>query len=412
MSSELSIKVTSLSKRYQIYNNPRDRLQQFFVPRLQSMLRLPRKQYFRDFWALRNISFDVKKGETVGIIGRNGSGKSTLLQIICGTLSQSEGTVVTSGRIAALLELGSGFNPEFTGEENVRLNAAVLGLKTDEINAKFDDIVAFADIGEFIHQPVKTYSSGMFIRLAFAVIVHTEPEILVIDEALSVGDFAFQNKCMQKLAELKSTGVSILFVSHDLSTTQIICDRVVWLHESELKMDGDPIQVCQEYYAFVAGINSSDLAPLSKHIPQQSTGVASFTDLHLTDSKGMKRTVFETGEDICFKFRLTAQVDISETVFTISVYKKDGDWLLGQTSKEEGVFWKPIPKGAALDGDLVLIENCLTSGDYLVAFAAFSKDLTICYALTDLTLNFSVRTTYQTWGKFVHPCKWSNASHP
>ncbi|MDZ4098100.1 MAG: ABC transporter ATP-binding protein, partial [Methylophilaceae bacterium] len=193
--TNIAIKVENLSKCYQIYDNPRDRLKQFVAPRLQRLTWQTPKQYFREFWALKDVSFEVKKGETVGIIGRNGSGKSTLLQMICGTLNPTSGSIQTSGRSAALLELGSGFNPEFTGRENVYMNAAVLGLTQDEIDKRYDDIVAFADIGEFINQPVKTYSSGMVVRLAFAVQSQIDPDILIVDEALSVGDAKFQAKC-------------------------------------------------------------------------------------------------------------------------------------------------------------------------------------------------------------------------
>src|SRR3990167_2532409 len=198
MSSETAIKITNLSKCYHIYDKPHDRLLQ--------MLMRGRKQYYREFWALNDVSFEIKKGETVGIIGRNGSGKSTLLQMICGTLNPTKGQVETHGRIAALLELGSGFNPEFTGRENVYMNASVLGLSNEEIDARFDDIAAFADIGEFIEQPVKTYSSGMMVRLAFAVIAHVDADILVIDEALSVGDAFFTQKCMRFLRKFMEKG--------------------------------------------------------------------------------------------------------------------------------------------------------------------------------------------------------------
>lgn len=229
MSSEIAIKVENLSKCYQIYNQPRERLKQFILPRLQDMLGQPPKQYFREFWALRDVSFEVKKGETVGIIGRNGSGKSTLLQMICGTLNPTSGSIQTYGRIAALLELGSGFNPEFTGRENVYLNGSLLGLSSAEIDARFDDIAAFADIGEFIERPVKTYSSGMYVRLAFAVQAMVDPDILVVDEALAVGDEKFQRKCFARLEKLKSEGSSILFVSHSSGSIVELCQRTLLL---------------------------------------------------------------------------------------------------------------------------------------------------------------------------------------
>ena len=206
MSSDVAIKVDNLCKCYQIYDKPRDRLFQ--------MLMRGHRQYYREFWALTDVSFEIKRGETVGIIGRNGSGKSTLLQMVCGTLNPTSGSIQTSGRIAALLELGSGFNFEFTGRENVYMNGSVLGLSKEEIDACFDDIAAFADIGDFIEQPVKTYSSGMMVRLAFAVQATIEPDILIVDEALAVGDEKFQRKCFARLEALKARGTSILFVSH------------------------------------------------------------------------------------------------------------------------------------------------------------------------------------------------------
>src|SRR6478672_3840406 len=229
MSSDIAIKVEHLSKCYQIYSQPRERLKQFILPALQGMIGQQPKQYFRDFWALQDVSFEVRKGETVGIIGRNGSGKSTLLQLICGTLNPTSGSLQAHGRIAALLELGSGFNPEFTGRENVYLNGSLLGLSSAEIDVKFDDIAAFADIGEFIERPVKTYSSGMVVRLAFAVQAMVDPDILIVDEALSVGDEKFQRKCFARLEELKSRGTSILFVSHSGSQIVELCERALLL---------------------------------------------------------------------------------------------------------------------------------------------------------------------------------------
>ena len=248
MSSEIAIKVENLTKCYQIYNQPRDRLKQFVLPRLRRLVGLPSKQYYREFWALKDVSFGVKKGETVGIIGRNGSGKSTLLQMICGTLSPSSGSVITNGRIAALLELGSGFNPEFTGRENVYMNASVLGLSKDEIDARFDEIATFADIGEFIEQPVKTYSSGMMVRLAFAVIAHVDADILVVDEALAIGDVFFQQKCMRFLRTFQENRGTVLFVSHDTGAVLSLCDKAGLLipQESAIYL-GDAKNICKLY---------------------------------------------------------------------------------------------------------------------------------------------------------------------
>jgi lipopolysaccharide transport system ATP-binding protein len=247
-SDDIAIRVTNLSKRYEIYDTPRDRLKQFVAPRLQGLAGRTPRQYFREFWALKDVSFEVKKGETVGIIGRNGSGKSTLLQMICGTLNPTGGSIQTNGRIAALLELGSGFNPEFTGRENVYMNAAVLGLSTEEIDARFDEIEAFAEIGDFIDQPVKTYSSGMMVRLAFAVIAHVDADILVIDEALSVGDAFFTQKCMRFLRKFMEKG-TVLFVSHDTGAVINFCQRAIWLNKGISKYQGEPKDVAQEYLA-------------------------------------------------------------------------------------------------------------------------------------------------------------------
>lgn len=247
MSSEFAIQVQNLSKCYQIYNSPRDRLKQFVLPRLRKTLRLTPRCYYREFSALKNFSLQVKKGETVGIVGRNGSGKSTLLQMICGTLSPSSGSIATSGRIAALLELGSGFNPEFTGRENVYLNGAVLGLAKEEIDQRFDAIVTFSEIGEFIDQPVKTYSSGMMVRLAFSVAINADPQILIVDEALSVGDELFQRKCFSRIESIRRAGATILFVSHAGGTIVELCDQAVLLDAGEFLAMGAPKRIIGQY---------------------------------------------------------------------------------------------------------------------------------------------------------------------
>ena len=245
-SDEFAIRVQGLSKCYHIYDVPSDRLKQMLFPRLQRMTRRLPKQYFREFWAIRDISFEVKKGETLGVIGRNGSGKSTLLQIICGTLTPTSGSVETNGRIAALLELGSGFNPEFTGRENIFMSGAILGLSNKEIEGKFEAIAAFADIGEFLEQPVKTYSSGMYVRLAFAVIAHVNADILLIDEALAVGDAFFTQKCMRFLREFREKG-TVLFVSHDTASVLNFCQIALWVDHGVAKKKGVAKYVVESY---------------------------------------------------------------------------------------------------------------------------------------------------------------------
>ena len=244
---DIAVRVENISKCYHIYDSPRDRLRQFVLPRLQRVAGRPYKQYFREFWALKDISLEVRRGETLGIIGRNGSGKSTLLQIICGTLAPTCGTVEAYGRIAALLELGSGFNPEFTGRENVYMNGALLGLTKEEIDARFDDIAAFADIGEFMDQPVKTYSSGMFVRLAFTVQAHIDASIVIIDEALAVGDVFFTQKCFTRLRELIASGAAVILVTHDMATLTQVCSRVLVLGNGSEIYEGDPVSAVRRY---------------------------------------------------------------------------------------------------------------------------------------------------------------------
>jgi lipopolysaccharide transport system ATP-binding protein len=250
-SNDVVIQVKNLGKCYNIYNRPQDRLKQSIIPRLQQLVGRPVNRYFHEFWALHNISFEIKKGETVGIIGRNGSGKSTLLQITSGTLNPTSGIVTTQGRIAALLELGSGFNPEFSGRENVYLNGAILGLSKEEVDSRFDDIAGFADIGEFIEQPVKMYSSGMVVRLAFAVQAMVNPDILIVDEALAVGDEKFQRKCFARIEELKSRGTSILFVSHSGPQILELCDKALLLEQGERLMFAQPLQVIRAYQKLI-----------------------------------------------------------------------------------------------------------------------------------------------------------------
>lgn len=251
MSSEIAVRVSNLSKCYHIYDRPPDRLKQSTLPKLQRILRQPLRQYYREFWALKDISFEVKKGETIGIIGRNGSGKSTLLQIICGTLAPTSGSVETNGRVAALLELGAGFNPEFTGRENIFMNGAVLGLSREEIKSRFDSIAAFADIGDFIEQPAKIYSSGMVVRLAFAVAVNVNPQILVVDEVLAVGDELFQRKCFSRIEAIKNDGGTILFVSHSGATVVELCDQALLIDSGERLIMGLPKTIVGKYQKLI-----------------------------------------------------------------------------------------------------------------------------------------------------------------
>jgi len=243
MNNDIAIKVENITKTYRLYDNHADRVKEAFHPL--------RKKYHHNFNALINVDFQVRKGESLGIIGRNGSGKSTLLQIICGILQPTAGKVLVNGRISALLELGTGFNPEFTGIQNVYINGSIFGLTREEIDARFDSIAAFADIGDFINQPVKSYSSGMVVRLAFAVAISIDPDILVVDEALAVGDEAFQRKCFSKIQAFKENGVTIIFVSHSGSAILELCDKAVLLDNGELLMDSKPKKVVSHYHKLI-----------------------------------------------------------------------------------------------------------------------------------------------------------------
>ncbi|HEX7341268.1 MAG TPA: ABC transporter ATP-binding protein [Rhodanobacteraceae bacterium] len=262
-----SIVVEGLSKRYEIYARPADRLKQMILPKVRRWMRRMEKAYFQEFWALHDVSFTVARGETVGIIGCNGSGKSTLLQMVCGTLYPTAGKVKTGGRIAALLELGAGFNPEFTGRENIHLSGLLYGITDAELRSRYQSIVEFADIGEFIEQPVKTYSSGMYVRLAFAIAAHVDADTLIVDEALSVGDVRFTQKCMRFLREFQKHG-TLLFVSHDPGAVLNLCDRAIWLDKGRMLADGPAREVVEQY---LAEQHAADRATLGEQVVVQNS---------------------------------------------------------------------------------------------------------------------------------------------
>jgi lipopolysaccharide transport system ATP-binding protein len=288
--NNIAIRVNNLSKCYQLYNQPADRLKQF--------LWRGRRQYFREFWALRDVSFEVGKGEVLGIIGRNGAGKSTLLQLLCGTLTPTSGNVEVNGRIAALLELVAGFNPEFSGRENVFMSAAILGLSPKEIEDRYEDIVDFSGIRDFIDQPVKTYSSGMYVRLAFSVATSVDPDILIVDEALSVGDGEFARKSFDRIMALKARGTTILFCSHSIYQLEALSERVLWLDNGQMRMLDDAAVVCLAYNHFLdqignpkptASFNSADATPSTS---PQPTGSAKLTQIIVT-ADGQARAALE-----------------------------------------------------------------------------------------------------------------------
>ncbi len=404
-SNDIAIRVTNLSKCYEIYDSPRDRLKQFVAPSLQRLAGRQAGQYFREFWALKDVSFEIKKGETVGIIGRNGSGKSTLLQMICGTLNPTNGIIQTNGRIAALLELGSGFNPEFTGRENVYMNASVLGLTNEEIDTRFNDIVAFADIGDFIEQPVKTYSSGMIVRLAFAVIAHVDANILVVDEALSVGDSFFSQKCMRFLRNFMKNG-TVLFVSHDTGSIKNLCSYAVWLEKGQVIQEGSPKGVCELYleafYEAQQGkssttkirafkkpddslpikdqrlefINTSNLRndlQIFKFDPDAASfgkGGAQIHDVRLLDENEHPLAWIVGGEKVTLRVVVHAYQELDSPIIGFYVKDRLGQTLFGDNTF---LFYKGHPvrcqEGSELQANFVFYMPLLPAGEYSIATA-------------------------------------------
>lgn len=295
MSSAISVK--NVTKKYKLYDKPLDRLKESIHPF--------HKQYHDPFYALNDVSFEIEKGETVGIIGTNGSGKSTILKIITGVLQQTTGDVNIVGNVSALLELGAGFDMEYTGIENIYMNGAVLGYSEEEMNKKKDEILEFADIGDFVHQPVKTYSSGMLVRLAFALAINVEPEILIIDEALAVGDAFFQAKCFHKLEEIKEKGTTILFVSHDIVSVKKLCSRAVWLDRGHLREVGDAKEVCEKYLSMQIEQQNKEMAKLVENMSLDNTidevakgGKKSFKAINLSQSVDISGT--NQGEILSF----------------------------------------------------------------------------------------------------------------
>ena len=374
-SSDIAISVSNLSKCYQIYENPRDRLKQFVMPRVRRIAGKANKQYFREFWALKDVSFEIKRGETVGIIGRNGSGKSTLLQMICGTLNPTSGSIETNGRIAALLELGSGFNLEFTGRENVYMNASLFGLSREEIDACYDNIVEFADIGEFIEQPVKTYSSGMMVRLAFAVIAHVDADILVIDEALAVGDAYFVQKCMRFLRRFTEQG-TLLFVSHDTGAVVRICSRVLLMDRGELKRVGDPKEISELYLAMLHNEQHGDLVPKAISDATSSAsndfgaGVVKIISVNLYDEFGKSILNVCGGETVRLRVELISETILTKVIVGFLVRDRLGQVVFGEnTCQNYGEFGFSINAKKTVEVGFEFLMPALQSGDYSVTVA-------------------------------------------
>ncbi|MCG6134184.1 MAG: ABC transporter ATP-binding protein [Nostoc sp. LLA-1] len=345
MGEEIAISLKNISKCYKRYARPVDRLKEIL---------LPDKSYAQEFWALRDISLDVPKGETLGIIGQNGSGKSTLLQIIAGTLTPTTGEVYVNGHVSALLELGSGFNPEFTGRQNVFFNGQILGLSREQIETKFDEIAAFAEIGDFIEHPVKTYSSGMALRLAFAVVANTEPSILIVDEALAVGDAKFQARCMKRIRQLKEQGVTILFVSHDSGSVKMLCNSAVLINHGRILEIGEPKEVINHYIALLSSDNNENEVEIEN---KESPGITLIeekndfikkieeTSLHrhgnklaiiknvtLSDIEGEQVTKLETGKTFQISVLLEAKEQLSDLIVGISIRNLMGLVIYGMNT--------------------------------------------------------------------------------
>jgi len=413
MSSEIAIKVENLSKCYQIYAHPRDRLKQMLLPKMQRLVTQTPHQYYREFWALKDVSFEVKKGETVGIIGRNGSGKSTLLQIITGTLAPTSGSVTTHGRIAALLELGSGFNPDFTGRENVYLNGTLLGLTTAQIDEKFDVIAAFADIGDHLNQPVKTYSSGMYVRLAFAVQACLEPDILIVDEALSVGDEKFQRKCFDYIERLRSNGCTILLVTHSTATVEKFCQRAMLLHNGNLHGFSAAKEIVDQYHALLYSDEKAYLRYLNNQtesrVPEQPLGAtpsglnvsesnaskgqsdnsgmlkAVITKWNTLDFLGEHSEVFQTGDTVKILFSAEVIQPIKEIQAGILLRTVEGVSVFGTSSLYHGKNY-PHPKAPSRLQFEFTITLDLCPGSYFVTLA-------IAEAITANDMNYLDRKT-------------------
>jgi lipopolysaccharide transport system ATP-binding protein len=394
-SEQIVINAKQISKCYQTYQKPIDRLWQNLRPS---------KKYYQEYWALHGVDLTVRKGESLAIIGRNGSGKSTFLQIITGILQPTGGTFETNGRISALLELGAGFNPEFTGMENARLNASVMGLSRDEFHEKLPDIVEFCGLGEFLHRPVKTYSSGMFVRLAFAVAINMNPDILIIDEALAVGDVRFQTRCFRRLEELKEQGVSILMVTHSTDAVIKYCDRAVMLEDGRIKSEGAPKKVVHDYLEMMFSTTSdmsdegneksveilggdSNVQTASQNGGKCETQPsynpnehrwgdrrALITHYELFDGSGdVCAGMLSSGDKLTIKMRVEAFSDISKVIYGVTVKSGDGKNIYGtntrlRESKTDGL----------TEGDIVEVTFSLTfnllGGDYFISLGVAEDD--------------------------------------
>lgn len=420
-SGQTAIRLEAVGKCYRIYQNPQDRFKQALLDRIDAFWhRTHKRPLYREHWALRDVTFAIQPGEALGVMGRNGAGKSTLLQIIAGTLDTSEGRVGTSGRITALLELGSGFNYEFTGRENVFLNAQILGLSRDQAAKRFDEIAAFADIGDFIDQPIKTYSSGMVMRLAFAVQTVLEPDILIVDEALAVGDARFQAKCFRKIRTLRDKGTAILLVSHDVNAIISFCDRAILMEGGRLIDSGTPQYVAKRYTEVLYGESGEELQtppPATVDPAQAAATVAAalatrardeagnpkpysfgtkkveILAVAITDEFGRPSEVLTSGQKYWITQRIIAHDEVFELSSGIMLRNRHGIELFGFTNKTAGVVIPDLKPGQVVDVTIA-VTMWLSAGDYFLQVANAGPDGTQYDCRID-TLHFTVLGTPQ-----------------
>jgi homopolymeric O-antigen transport system ATP-binding protein len=378
----MALRVERVSKQYRIYDHPNDRLKE--------MLTLGRWKRHREFWALKDISFEIEPGTTTGIIGPNGSGKSTLLQIIAGTLDPTLGSVWHEGRVAALLELGAGFNSEFTGIENVFMNAALMGFSRSETEALLPEIERFAEIGPFIHQPVKTYSSGMYVRLAFSAAISASPQILIIDEALAVGDAVFQHRCMRRLKELQENGVTIFFVSHDPNSVRALCSRAILLNGGEVYADGKPCDVVNRYQKIImareqayessekavdASANEVDhltFVPL-ECIYRHGDRRVEVVEVELLDTGRRPTRLAESGDSLFVRVRILAHTDVDDVVCGFLIRNRHGINIYGTNTELQGAPLQPLAEGELFE--VTFAFDCWLASEMLsITVAAHSRE--------------------------------------
>lgn len=393
--AEIAIAVKDVRKIYKLYDRPQDRVKE--------ALGFGGKKNHKLHYALNGVSMNIYRGETVGIIGTNGSGKSTILKIITGVLHPTEGEVVVDGRISALLELGAGFNQEYNGIENVYLNGTMMGFSEKEIDEKLPSILEFADIGDYVYQPVKTYSSGMFVRLAFAVAINIEPEILIVDEALSVGDVFFQAKCYHKFEEFKQLGKTIVFVSHDLSSISKYCDRVFLLNKGNLLGEGRPREMIDAYKRVLVGQYEfpEDDQGLNPQLQEYGTGQAEILEYYLTDDRGVKTTAVIKGTEFTVHMRVRFTDMLPAPIFAFSVKNVQGTEITGTNSMIERAFLEPGRTGQVKDVTFTQ-RMSLQGGEYLLSLGVtgYNGDVFEVYHRLYDVLNITVVSDKNTVGYY------------